>query len=418
MSLKLIHTSDWHLGHTLRDWSREEEHSAFLTWLTDTIATEDVDALVVAGDLFDTSNPSAASQKQFYSFLARLREQHPRTGIVLVGGNHDSGARLDAPEPLLSSLRIQVVGSLPYQDIHRSLETLDLERILVPLRNREGQVEAWLAAVPFLREADLPPVEVEGEEALVHSIRALYSWLTEAMEKRREPGQALLATGHCYVSGSELSPNSERKIQGGNQALPLDIFPESLAYVALGHLHRPQPTARKGVHYSGAPLPFSLDEHDYGHRIQVVEIQNGTVERRSIRIPCFTEILIKPSEKTAFTVEEAEVWLEQQPELLPDEKEWKRPFLELRVLNARRQPALWERFSRLLKNRRPRLIKLTDVRPEGEVETEDSTPQLSELEPTEVFQRRWRQIYRQQEMPSDVLQAFHELLEEAQRGES
>ena len=157
--MRLLHTSDWHLGHTLYDTSREAEHTAFLDWLLDTLEAQKVDALLVAGDIFDTANPSAEAQASWYQFVARARRRCPRLDIVVIGGNHDSAARLDAPDPLFAALDVRVVGGLP-----RAQGVVDLERLLVPLRDAQGEVGAWVAAVPYLRPADLPliPERIAG----------------------------------------------------------------------------------------------------------------------------------------------------------------------------------------------------------------------------------------------------------------
>ncbi|RYE89774.1 MAG: exonuclease subunit SbcD, partial [Myxococcales bacterium] len=150
--MRLLHTADWHLGHTLRDWARDHEHDLFLSWLLDTLESEQVDALLVCGDVFDTTNPSAQAQLQWYRFLAQARRRMPDLQVVVIGGNHDAAGRLEAPNPILEALAIEVVGALP-----RSASAAPAERLMVPLR-RGGQVRAWAAAVPFLRPADLPLV--------------------------------------------------------------------------------------------------------------------------------------------------------------------------------------------------------------------------------------------------------------------
>src|SRR5688572_7407237 len=149
--MRLLHTSDWHLGHTLYDTSREAEHAAFLEWLLDTLEAHKVDALLVAGDIFDTANPSAEAQASWYRFVAQARIRCPKLDVVVIGGNHDSAARLDAPDPLFAALDVRVVGGLP-----KARGSVDLERLLVPLKNAQGKVGAWVAAVPYLRPADLP----------------------------------------------------------------------------------------------------------------------------------------------------------------------------------------------------------------------------------------------------------------------
>jgi exonuclease SbcD len=248
--LTVLHTSDWHLGHTLHDRPRVEEHAAFLAWLVELAVAERADALLVAGDLFDGPNPPAASQEQLYDFLVELRARCPGISIVLTGGNHDSAQRLDAPRSLLERLGITMVGGLP----RRPDRTLDVDRLLVPLADSAGTVAAWVAAVPFLRLSDLPALE--AEDPLIEGVAAVYAEVFAAARARRAPGQAILATGHCYLRDGALSELSERKILGGNQhALPAAIFPDDVAYVALGHLHLAQAVGRPAVRYSGSRSP-------------------------------------------------------------------------------------------------------------------------------------------------------------------
>src|SRR4051812_29205135 len=120
--MRILHTSDWHLGQLLHEHARAWEHARFLTWLLETLAAERVDALLVAGDIFDTANPPAESQAAWYEFLARARARFPALDIVVIGGNHDSASRLDAPTPLLDAFRIHVVGGF------------EPDRLLVPIQ--------------------------------------------------------------------------------------------------------------------------------------------------------------------------------------------------------------------------------------------------------------------------------------------
>lgn len=142
--MKLLHTSDWHLGQSLNQFDRSFEHAQFLSWLLDTLESEQVDTLLIAGDVFDNTNPSAASQTQLYQFLTQARRRVPHLGIVMTAGNHDSPGRLEAPAPFLSLFDASVVGQ-----IGRSVDGVDLNRIVVPLKNHTGQVAAWCIAMPF-----------------------------------------------------------------------------------------------------------------------------------------------------------------------------------------------------------------------------------------------------------------------------
>ncbi|MBJ6761418.1 exonuclease SbcCD subunit D C-terminal domain-containing protein [Myxococcaceae bacterium JPH2] len=414
--MRLLHTSDWHLGHTLYDVSREAEHAAFLDWLLDTLEAESVDALLVAGDIFDTANPGAEAQAAWYQFVARARRRRPRLDVVVVGGNHDSAARLDAPDPLFAALGVRVVGGLP-----RAKGALDLERLLVPLHDARGRVGAWVAAVPYLRPSDLPPVSADEGDRLVAGVRAIYAEVLEAARHRRQPGQALVAMGHCYMTGSELSVLSERKILGGNQhALPVDLFPEDVAYAALGHLHKAQRVgAREGVRYSGSPLPLSLSEAHYRHQVLCVELEGEALgEVRSLPVPRTTSMVRVPA-RDAAPLEEVLKALADLPEWVPGTAEWTRPYLEVCVALPRPEPALRHKVEHALEGRAARLVKLTPAYTGAGGALADAQPTLSlrERTPEDVFRARHARDYA--EPPSrGLLESFHTLLTQVQEDAS
>jgi exonuclease SbcD len=409
--LRLLHTSDWHLGHTLHQQPRGYEHERFLEWLLATLEAEAVDALVVAGDLFDAANPPASAQAAFYEFIARARRRLPALEMVLIGGNHDSAARLDAPDPILGALGVRLVGGMP--------PAAALGRLVVPLRDRGGSVRAWIAAVPFLRAADLPPVEEAGLDPLVEGVRRVYAAVLEEARRKRSPGQALVTTGHLYMVNGKVSEQSERRILGGNQhALPLDLFPDDVAYAALGHLHKAQRVGgREAVRYSGSPLPLAMGEAGYRHQVCVVDLDGERLAGvRSLRVPRAVEVLRLP-ERNARPLEEVLPLLAALPPL-DGEPEERRPYLEVRVALPRPEPSLRRRIEEALDGKAPRLVKLTleptgDGRALGEGAPVES---LRDLGPEEVFLDRYRRDHAEPPPPS-LLEAFHELLEQVEQAE-
>ncbi|WP_257454966.1 exonuclease SbcCD subunit D C-terminal domain-containing protein [Archangium lipolyticum] len=414
--MRLLHTSDWHLGHTLYDTSREAEHSAFLEWLLDTLETQKVDALLVAGDIFDTANPSAEAQASWYRFVAQARRRCPRLDIVVIGGNHDSAARLDAPDPLFAALDVRVVGGLP-----RSRGSMDLERLLVPVKDAQGKVGAWVAAVPYLRPADLPLVAEEVGDRLVEGVRSIYAEVLEGARSRRKAGQALVAMGHCYMVGTELSALSERKILGGNQhALPVDLFPEDVAYAALGHLHKAQRVGgREGVRYSGSPLPLSLSEASYAHQVLLVELDGESLSSvRPLHVPRRVEILRVPARDVA-TLDDVVQQLEALPELEAETPDWRRPYLEVCVALPRPEPALRRRVEAALEGKAARLVKLTPAYTGTGNALADGRPGLSlkERTPEDVFRARYARDYTEPPEPA-LFEAFHSLLTQVQEDAS
>lgn len=408
--MRLIHTSDWHLGHTLHEISRRAEHLAFFDWLLGRLQALEADALLVAGDIFDTANPSAEAQADLYRFLATARQRLPGLDIVLIGGNHDSASRLDAPEPLLQAFGVRVVGGLP-----RGADgAVDYGRLVVPLTDRAGAEAALVVAMPFLRPADLPAVREEGVDPLIEGVRRVYREVIEHAERRRAPGQALLAMGHLYMTGTAVSELSERKILGGNQhALPADVFPESLAYVALGHLHLAQPVTREAVRYSGSPIPLSMAEIDYPHQICVVDIAEGQlVSVTAERVPRKVELLRVPAEAQPLADAEAALAaLDSRAHLPPDEQ----PIVEVPVQLTRPEPALRARIEQALQGKGVRLARIS-VRYTGHGQAlADALPTASllDLQPEQVLRQCWARSH-EGEPSGGLVEAFHQLTGEAQ----
>ncbi len=406
--MKLLHTADWHLGQTLHGVSRRFEHQRFLRWLLGALADESADALIIAGDVFDVAGPSSDAQQSYYDFLAECRRRFPALDVVVVGGNHDSPARLDAPADLLGALGITVVGGLPDGD---------LERLVVPLHDARG-VAAWCVAVPFLRPRDLPSPE-RYDDASRHTIeghRALYRRLTDLARARRAPGQAIVATGHCYMAEGLVSELSERKIQVGNQhALPDDVFPEALAYVALGHLHRAQRVAGQNrIRYSGSPIPLSLAERTYEHQVLAVELDGERlIAARPLYVPRAIEILVIPEQHAP--LEEVLPLLSFLPRDDGNAPET-RPFLEVRVKVETAHPRLRQEIEAALEGARARLLRIDVMKPEVRRERREISHDLDAISAIDVF-RAAHQRLRGCEPPDPLLSLFRELEDAVGRGE-
>jgi len=405
--IRILHTSDWHLGHTLHDLSRRHEHAEFLSWLLDRLEDEQVDALIVAGDIFDTANPSADAQQTLYKFLAEARRRIKHLDIIFIGGNHDSAARLDAPDPLLRAFNIRIVGGLP-----RTGGRVDYDRVILPVGGRDGAIGAWVAAVPFLRAFDLP--SVAGDDPLVNGVRQVYAEVFADLRARREPGQALVAVGHCYMVGTQLSELSERKILGGNQhALPVDIFPEDIAYVALGHLHRAQCIGgREHIRYSGSPIPLSMTEAPYTHEVRIVELDGEKlVSTRSLPIPRVVPFLKIPADRPR-PLDEVLTLLAALPAATTDAFDPTRPYLEVDVVLTKPTPSLRDSIDKAVAGKAARLVRI-GVTLEGSgaaLADAFTTKSLSELLPEQVFRECYRRTY-PGDPPDDMLASFSDLLD-------
>lgn len=411
-AMRLLHTSDWHLGHTLRDFTRAAEHEAFLAWLVGQCEAQRVDALLVAGDVFDTSNPPASALEQLYRLFGQLARRCPELDVVVVGGNHDSAPRLDAPRALLEGTRIRVVGGLPPRDGG----ALDASRLVVPITSSSG-ARAWVCAVPFLRTTDLPTLTDGAGDALIEGVRRVYAEVLAEARQRRSEGEAIVAMGHAYMVGGLLSELSERKVLGGNQhALPVDIFPDDVAYVALGHLHRAQVVGGDSrVRYSGSPLPLSTTEAAYPHQVRLVVLEGPRLlSSEAVPVPRHADVIRIPAGDSG-SLEPSAIGdaCASLPEAtsLPFDR-W--PFVEVHVRLARPDPSLVERIHQALDGKAARLVRV--VRDSagtgaslGEAVAVES---LARLTPEDVFRKRYAQEH-EGEPPAPLLEAFHEAIDAA-----
>ena len=403
--MKLLHTSDWHLGQSLNQYERGYEHAQFLAWLLDTLVAEQVDVLLIAGDVFDNTNPSAASQSQLYQFLTQARLRVPQLGIVMTAGNHDSPGRMEAPAPFLALLDAYVVGHTG-----RVGDAVDLGRIVVPLKNRAGQVAAWCIAMPFLRPGDVPRVDGAADPYLA-GIEAIYAQAYAFAQAQRTPDQAIIALGHCHITGGQVSADSERRIViGGAESLSVKVFDPGIAYVALGHLHLAQKVGGDASRrYCGSPLPMSFSEMDYKHQVVIVELAGEQLAAtREIRIPRSVELLRVPKQPAPLPDVLAALEALSLPDVPPEQ--W--PYLQVRVQLSQPEPHLRASVEAAIAHKPVRLVRIET----STLSSGSSTPmpevtidELSNLKPADYFDKLYQHRYGEAP-PLDIRAAFSELL--------
>ena len=402
--MRLLHTSDWHLGQTFHQFERSYEHQRFFSWLLDTLEREDIDGLLIAGDVFDNANPSAAAQSMLYGFLTEAHRRLPHLNIILTAGNHDSPSRLEAPAPLLSLFDAKVVGL-----VNRDESEILVEQLVHPLKNRDGQIAAWCIAMPFLRIADVPLVS-DVDDAYGSGIEELYRQAFELAKARRETGQAIIAMGHCHMTGSETSDESERRIViGGAEALPATIFDDSIAYVALGHLHLPQKISGNTTRrYSGSPLPMSFSEIHYPHQVVVIDLEGESVaEVREIRVPRTVDMHKVPA--SAQPLDEVLATLSALD--LPERPEEEWPYLQVRVQLTQPEPGLRGQIDTALAGKPVRLARIETTYPKSSNDsaaTEISVDELHALAPADFFEKLYAHRYGETP-PPELMTAFNEL---------
>lgn len=353
--MKIIHTADWHLGNTFHSHARHDEHAHFLGWLLDCLAAELPDALVVSGDVFDTANPPAAAERQFYDFLVEATERVPGMQVVVTAGNHDSAGRLEAAARLLKRHNVYVRGL-----VRRDEETGEplFGHYLLPLSLRtDSEARAVCLALPYLRPADYPAGLSQGE--------GLAWWLERlTRELRRTPfrGLPLVVSAHFYAAGARLAEgeHSERLVAGGQDAVEARLAECGAAYYALGHLHRAQRVdgVRGEMYYAGSALPMSFAERHYDHGALRVELDEGgaaTVQR--LRYEPLRGLTAIPAKGAAEAGEVLEA-IARLPRRRDGRVSAAAPYLELRVTERQPQPSLLHEVAQALDDRDARFCRM------------------------------------------------------------
>ena len=282
--MKLLHTSDWHIGRRIENITLLTEFELFIHWLTKIIEQEQIDALIVAGDIFDTGMPSIAAQEQYYKSIAQLANTRLKK-IIIINGNHDSANFLLAPKIILKTLKTFISASLPQ----------NLNDIILPLPD-ENTPEIIIAAVPYLRDIDIINYFKNKAEQIdtQHNIAAFYQQLVPLVQKFKNQGLPLIATGHLFVSDSTNDTNEENDYTlGGLIDIHSDQLPEIFDYYALGHIHRPWSQKNKKVYYCGSPFPMSLNDvkNKVPKGVNIIDSQNITNIKR-INTPLWRHIEI------------------------------------------------------------------------------------------------------------------------------
>ena len=271
--MKIIATSDWHLGNLFHGNDRLPEHKHFFGWLLETIKTQSPDALLVAGDVFDNGNPSAAAQEAYYSFLADVTEQCPTMQIIITAGNHDSANRLEAPRALLARYHMEVRGNVRRtwmaDDCGVGSWQIDYDDLMIPVRGKDGD-EAVVLAVPYLRNDMVTGTSYsEGVNAFLRTLTA--------KAREQHPGKPLVMMAHMYAKGADIARDSSEKIIiGGQEEVNMEGWKEHPDYLTCGHIHKRQHIWNTDwARYTGSVLPMSFAEKDYVHGVDVLTLSDG-----------------------------------------------------------------------------------------------------------------------------------------------
>ena len=382
--MRILHTSDWHIGHRLYEQPRIKEHCQFLDWLLAKIKAEKVDVLLVSGDIFDTALPSSEATDLYYQFLFRLyRETHAHA--VITAGNHDSPMRLAAPREFLRMGRIHVVGLA--SEVAECIVTLPSDNPSVAI-----------AAVPYLSENELSHISFETEperaERYRERLKVFYRQCVEYMP----PGLPKILMGHLFVHGGQVG-NSERNIQiGGATAMQISDFPDDVTYVALGHLHRPHAIsgASYRVQYAGSPLPLKFNEATYAKKVYLLDVPaSGDTQVEEIEIPIFKELCTVTGD-----IDEVSS-MAMSPE-------WDGKYIQVQLKLNRPEVGISDKIREMFHQHGGEVLSIEVELP---LQIERQEIAIEEMrQPTEIFEQFYREKFN--ESPDELMMAtFNELLQ-------
>lgn len=396
--MKILHTADWHIGKKLHKHHLYPDFDYFIKWLCQLITEENIDVVLISGDIFDLANPSAEARQQYFNALVSMHKLD--CTIIITGGNHDSPSMLNAPKELLKSLNVHVIGSLPEK----------IEDTLIPLY-KDGKLQNVVAAIPFLRDPDLHTASQgtsyeEKLEAMRLGIADIYKRAAEAAATNY-PDIPCIAMGHLFAAGVTTS-ESERDIQIGNNAMFNAFnFDTYFSYIALGHIHKPQQVSSNiPAYYSGSPLALSFSERTDSKRVLVLDTKEGW-EPKSISIPSIRKLLrvqgtmLEIEEKLEALVKESEL-----PCLLEVELQEEKHSTE-KILAFQSYIEAFEKEGFIIVKDRVQF----DIVPDSLSEIVGSQNTLEDLTPNDVFTSLLDQEDMDEDLKKIVMASFHEILE-------
>jgi len=284
--MKILHTSDWHIGCKLYNSEFEKEHLLFFDWLIETIISENIDILMIAGDIFDIAYPSNTSLKLYYQILTRLQSTNCKY-IFITGGNHDAVSTLNAPKNILEYLNINVIGGVS--------ENIDDE--IFKITDADGNLKLIVCAVPFLRDKDVRK-SIAGEDfsnrkkAVSDGIVEHYNQIAAKLTEYSNSGIPIIATGHLFINDTNSTSEENENYIGGLQQISYKQFPQIFDYIALGHIHRPQKIGNNDfIRYSGSPIALSFSEINQQKSVVIIEFSEKKPEIKIINVPKFRNIV-------------------------------------------------------------------------------------------------------------------------------
>ncbi len=406
--MKILHTADWHLGKRLHKADIAQDHALFFDWLLATIQQQQIELLLIAGDVFDLSHPSSEAEQMYFNVLVKITQLNCR--IIITGGNHDSPSVLNAPRQVLKAINVDVVGGLPK----------DLNDLIIPVASRDGREQVVIAAIPFLRDADLRSM-LPGEtyeqklEAIRQGIAIVFNSAADIC-MHAHTGIPAIAMGHLFAAGASTS-DSEREIQIGNLAdFDAGMFSDYFSYVALGHIHKPQRAGTSGkVLYSGSPVSLSFGERKDEKRVVILEVKEGKVTHESLDVPKFRTLA-----KITGTLAE----VKEKVDALKDAEQKLKTLIEIEMIEPMINPRIELELENYVQEFSSEYCEIVKVRynPKERISSAadlfEEQRGIEEFKPIDVLEKKMAATQLSDEDRNTLLMAFHEILEEiGQKGE-
>lgn len=277
--MKILHTSDWHLGKNLEGFSRIEEQEEFIKDFVEIVKANEVDLVIIAGDIYDNGNPPARAEKLFYNALKEISDGGKRA-ILIISGNHDNPERLTAASPLAYEHGVIILGtpkSVAQIGSYGSFNIVEAGEGFLEIEIKNER--AVIITLPYPSEKRLNEIFTEDSDEVIRMksySERIGEFFTNLSQKYREDS-INLAVSHLFVVGGEIS-DSERSIElGGSFAVESIMLPKKAQYIALGHLHRPQRIKAEGearnIYYAGSPLQYSKSEVNYSKCVYLIDIK-------------------------------------------------------------------------------------------------------------------------------------------------
>lgn len=292
--MKILHTSDWHLGHVFYGKDRKDEFDDFFSQIDTILEKERPQAMMISGDIFDSSTPSNAAAKQYYQEIAHLYQKFPEMQIFIVAGNHDSPTYLVAPKDLLEAFNTTLVCSIEKDAQGNILWNKLIHPILENPSKTGSKPIGWVLTVPHIRRGELRSFAPDAEDS--EAVVSFYHELAKKIPSGNSEGLPVIAMGHLATSGCVFAKENI----GGLDNIPAAAFAEGISYTALGHIHKEQTVDADGrARYCGSPLPITFSEKEYKNSVTVVEFEGSEVtDTRLLEINRPVQLLTIPQNKS------------------------------------------------------------------------------------------------------------------------